>query len=314
MANKLNKNDRELLVFLAEYRLLTVSQIAALCAVGKPAARNRVGKLTNAELAKERTPAVASGRGRPERWVSLTERGIDWLRTDGVLERSVPSNEVAADGIRCAEHLLAINWFRIHLVHLERIVPRLSVTFLSSTSPFLERGPDGQPLVSDRAPAADAGGEPVPFTPDGVFTLRNQESGKTLLFFLEVDMGTETLASARRGAKDILTKVISYQQYFRSGGYKRYQDLWDCELNGFRLLFLAHSPARLAALCRLVQETPPSDFVWLTDRDRMFTDGVSADIWARGGKLGAPLESIAGQTMSRVAPLFGRQRQEPAVH
>ncbi len=32
MANKLNKNDRELLIFLAEYRLLTVSQIAALCA------------------------------------------------------------------------------------------------------------------------------------------------------------------------------------------------------------------------------------------------------------------------------------------
>ena len=48
MTNKLNTNGRELLVSLAEYRLLTVSQIAALCAVGKPAARNRVGKLTNA--------------------------------------------------------------------------------------------------------------------------------------------------------------------------------------------------------------------------------------------------------------------------
>ena len=54
MANKLNKNDRELLIFLAEYRLLTVSQIAALCIVGKPAARNRVGKVT-------RDVAVPSG-------------------------------------------------------------------------------------------------------------------------------------------------------------------------------------------------------------------------------------------------------------
>ena len=314
MVRKLNKNDRELVTFLAEYRMLAVSQIAALCNVGKPAARNRVGKLTNAELAKERTPAFTNGPGRPERWVSLAERGIDWLRTDGALGRSVPSNHVAADGIRCVEHLLAINWFRLHLVHLERTFPRLSVTFLSSTSPFLERGSDGQPLVSDRAPAADAGGEPVPFTPDGVFTLRDQESGKTLLFFLEVDMGTETLASARRGAKDILTKVISYQQYFRSGGYKRYQDLWDCELKGFRLLFLAHSAARLAALSRLVQETSPSDFIWLTDRDRMFADGVSADIWARGGKLDAPPDSIVGQTMSCVTPLPARHRQEPAEH
>ena len=317
MADKLNKNNRELLASLAEYRLLTVSQIAALCSVGKPAARNRVGKLTKAGLATERTPVIASGRGRPERWVSLTERGIDSLRADGILARSVPSNEVAADGIRCAEHLLAINWFRIHLVHLERSLPRLSVTFLSSESPFLERHPDGHALVSDRAPAAAANGESVPFTPDGVFTLRVQESGKTLLFFLEVDMGTETLASGRRGAKDIRNKVINYQQYFRGDGYKRYQDLWDCTLNGFRLLFLANTPARLAALCRLVHESPPSDFVWLTDQDRMFAKGASADIWARGGKLDAPPESIIGKTMSHVAPLSGGQGEgaaEPESH
>jgi len=312
MSSTLNKNDRQLLSHLAEYRLLSMSQVAALCDVGKPAARHRVAKLTGAGLVKDRTPAFAEGRGRPERWVSLTEPGIELLRKVGVLDRKVPAEEVRADGIRCVEHLLAINWFHIHLVHLERTFPRLSVTFLSSTSPFLERGPDGHPLVSDRAPAVDVGDDPVPFTPDAVFALKDQESGKTILFFLEVDMGSETLASARRGTKDILTKIISYQQYFRSGGYKRYQDLWDCELNGFRLLFLAHSPTRLAALCRLVQETPPSDFVWLTDRDRMFSEGVSADIWARAGKVDAPLKSIVGRALSRVTPLSGRQRQKPA--
>ena len=317
MPTKLNKNDRELLASLAEYRLLTVSQIAALCAVGKPAARKRVGKLTNAALAMERTPAVPSGRGRPERWVSLTERGIDLLRADGILGRSVPSNEAAADGIRCAEHLLAINWFRIHLVHLERSLPRLSVTFLSSESPFLERGPDGRHFVADRVPPVESGGNPVPFIPDGVFTLRDRKNGKALLFFLEVDRASETLASGLRGAKDIRNKVINYQQYFRGDGYKRYQDLWDCTLNGFRLLFLANTPARLAALCRLVHESPPSDFVWLTDQDRMFAKGASADIWARGGKLDAPPESIIGKTMSHVAPLSGGQGEgaaEPESH
>ena len=246
MTDKLNKNDRELLNSLAEYRLLTVSQVAALCAVGKPAARKRVGKLTNAALAKEWTPVVAGGRGRPERWVSLTEQGIDRLRTDGMLGHSVPRDDVAADGIRCAEHLLAINWFRIHLVHLERTFPRLRVTFLSSESPLLERGPDGSHFVADRVPTAETDGNPVSFIPDGVFNLRDQESGKTLLFFFEMDMGTEALASGRRGAKDIRNKVINYQQYSRSGGYKRYQNLWDCTLNGFRLLFLANTPPRLA--------------------------------------------------------------------
>ena len=116
MPTKLNKNDRELLVALAEYRLLTVSQVAALCDVGKAATRNRVGKLTNAGLTTQRTPGMAQGRGRPERWVSLADRGIDLLKADGTLGKSVDKAEVVADGIRCAEHLLAVNWFRIHLV------------------------------------------------------------------------------------------------------------------------------------------------------------------------------------------------------
>ncbi|MBN2562230.1 MAG: replication-relaxation family protein [Phycisphaerae bacterium] len=312
MPTKLNKNDRELLVALAEYRLLTVSQIAALCGIGKAAARNRVGKLTHASLTVQRTPGMAQGRGRPERWVSLADRGIDLLQADGTLGRNVPRDQVAADGIRCTEHLLAINWFRIHLVHLERVVPRLKATFLSSTSPFLERGHDGQPLVSDTAPATDADGEPLRFTPDGVFSLGDQETGKMLLFFLEVDQGTETLASGRRGAKDIRQKVINYQRYFRHAGYKRYQDLWGGTLNGFRLLFLTHTPARLAAICRLIRETPPSDFVWLTDQGRMFAQGVAAGIWARGGKLDAPLQSIVGPTMSLVAPLSSDQREDPS--
>ncbi len=67
-----------------------------------------------------------------------------------------------------------------------------------------------------------------------------------------------------------------------------YQDLWDCELNGFRLLFLENTSARLTALCRLIQEMRPSDFDGLTDRDRMFAEGVSADICACGGKLDTP--------------------------
>jgi hypothetical protein len=234
------------------------------------------------------------------------------LRADGTLGQTVPKDEVAADGIRCAEHLRSVNWFRIHLVHLERIVPHLKATFLSSMSPFVKRGPGGQPVVRDTDPGAVVGNEPVLFQPDGVFNLSDKESGKTLLFFLEVDMGTETLTSGRRGVQDIRHKIINYHQYFRRAGYKRYQDIWDCTLNGFRLLFLAHAPARLVALCRLVRETPPSDFAWLTDQDRLFAQGVSADIWARGGKLDAAQESILGRTMSHVAPLPGDRREDPS--
>ena len=84
--------------------------------------------------------------------------------------------------------------------------------------------------------------------------------------------------------------------------YKKYEQVWNCPLNGFRLLFLTISHSRLAALCGLVQEMPPSDFIWLTEQSRMFADGASAAIWARGGKLETPHESILGSLCFR-API-----------
>ena len=309
MVAKLNKNDRALLAELAKYRLLTVSQIAGLCTIGKPAARKRVGKLVAAGLATERTPALARRRGRPERWVSLTVRGIDWLKEQGVLGRVVPHDEITADNIRCAEHLLAVNWFWIHLVHVTRTTPPLSADFASATFPHLN---NEEPIpVTDRVPAGDPESEDIEFTPDGVFTLRNEKTRKTLLFFLEVDLGTEILASNRPTARDIRTKISCYQQYFRLQGYKRYETVWGCELHGFRLLFLTHTPARLAALCGLVEAMSPSDFIWLTDQNRLFDGGLSADVWARGGKREGP-GSIVGRTLSHVAPLVDNRPQGPA--
>jgi hypothetical protein len=294
MTVELNRKDRELLEWLAEYRMLTTSQIAVLCAIGAPAARKRVKKLRQAGLALPLTRLLTGSAGRPEELTSLTSRGVAGLRVQGRDNRSVPTKHVTSEAINCVEHQNLINWFRIHLVQMERALPDLTVQFLASTSLLLERGSDNQPYVSEALGGAD-GEQRVAFAPDGVFSIRHKPSDKTLLFFLEVDRGTETLASTRNPGS-VQQKIINYQQYFRSGGYKRYQDLWNCEFNGFRLLFLAHSPGRLAALCRLVQETPPSDFVWLTDRDRMFAEGMSADIWARGGKLDAPLESIVGRS------------------
>mgnify|MGYP001118890280 CR=1 FL=1 len=142
----------------------------------------------------------------------------------------------------------------------------------------------------------------VQFTPDAVFATCDSVEPKTCLSFLEVDRGTETMASPKRAMTDIRQKIISYQFYFRSARYKRYEGIFDCSLRGFRLLFLTHSLGRLTALCQLVQGTPPSDFVWLTECSRLFPDGVSARIWARGGDLQGPAQSILGSLCCR-APL-----------
>jgi hypothetical protein len=143
----------------------------------------------------------------------------------------------------------------------------------------------------------------VKFTPDAVFATTNSTENKTLLFFLEVDCGTETLSSPQRDMKDIRQKILNYQWYFQSLKYKRYEAIFEtAHLGGFRVLFLTKAAGRLAALCKLTQEMQPSRFIWLTEQERMFNDGVSANIWARGGNLHATQQSILGRLCCK-APL-----------
>ena len=108
--------------------------------------------------------------------------------------------------------------------------------------------------------------------------------------------------SPRRTPKDIRQKILSYGVCFDTQAYKKYESLWNCRLNGFRLLFLTDSVGRLSTLCSLVQAMPPSDYIWLTVAEHMFKDGISAEIWARGGRLDVSPQSLLGRLRCR-APL-----------
>jgi hypothetical protein len=78
--------------------------------------------------------------------------------------------------------------------------------------------------------------------------------GKTLLFPLEVDCGTETLSSPQRDMTDIRQKILNYQWYFQNLKYKRYEAIFETShLRGFHLLFLTKTAGRLAALSKLTQ-------------------------------------------------------------
>ena len=307
MAFVLNKNDEELLANLAEYRVLTVNQLAALHGRPPQGLRRRLRTLEREQLVRTGASGFGHSRGRPENLISVAERGVAVLRDKSVLPREVPTERVVADATHGQDHQLLVNWLRVHLAQMVRTIPRLGMRFLSPTSPFLPLSSDGSPAVSEHVSVDGARREPIRFTPDGVFSISERESQKTLLFFLEVDMGTETLASTARHPRDVRQKIVNYRAYFRSGGYKRYQTHWKCELNGFRLLFLTTSAGRLANLCRLVQEMPPSGFVWLTNERRMFEYGVSAEIWARGGRDRDHLQSILGPEMAQPAPLAAQK-------
>ena len=118
------------------------------------------------------------------------------------------------------------------------MVPGLWVQFLSAKSPLLPRGSDGRPLVHERIDSDDGSHNCRDFVPDGVLAVTHTELGRTLLFFLEADRGTEPCNSARGDRSSVRQKITNYQEYFAIQQYKRYEKIMKCELRGFRLLIL----------------------------------------------------------------------------
>lgn len=302
MRFRLKEKDCKVLECIAEYRLLTVSEIAAVLDKNRQVIRKRLHELEKGGLLKVASPRYGRGRGRPERAVGLTEQGVDVLKDKGLLSRDVECEKALADGLFGVDHQLLLNWFRIQLIQVEKVLPRMSIRVFAHSSPFLPKDQKGHILIADYSPVPGTGTKGVKFTPDAVLSMSDSVGGKTCLFFLEVDRGTEIMGSPKRAMTDIRQKIINYQWYFQSLAYKRYEEVLKCQLNGFRLLFLTSSPGRLVALCKLTQRIQPSGFVWLTECSRVLRDGVSAKIWARGGDLHASQGSILGSLCCR-APL-----------
>ena len=302
MTFRLTPDDCDMFADVAEYRLLTLSQIAILHGRNIRSLRRRFRSFEEDGLVRSAPQRLGSDRGRPEGVISLTEGGVDLLKSRGRLAADIPSDHATADRISCVDHQLLVNMFRIQLTRFPRIVPGLRLQFFSPLSPTLQRSEDDRPWVYEAFRGDRDEGEWIRFTPDGVFTLTFEKLGKTLLFFLEADRGTETLASPTGGGTDIRGKLLNYQTYFHRKKYKRYEQTCGAALRGFRLLFLTNTRSRIAAMCRLVREAPPSDFIWLTDQTRLASDGAWAAIWARGGHLDRAPESILGSQLPVPAP------------
>lgn len=292
---EITKRDWELMNYLDRFRVLTVKQIAALSQRSHQVVRRRLRILINHDLVSVRHRAYGNKRGKPEHILSLSMKGFKAHTGSARLKSRWEAQSVDSYFV---EHELLVNWSLIHLIQVERTIPQLSVHYLTRHFSTVDIGTPSETIFQIKLPKENGD---LGFVPDSVFIISDSESKKSLLFFLEVDMGTETIASPKRGPKDIRQKILNYQYLFRSGRYKRYARYFNCRLNGFRLLFITYSTARLRALSRLVVSMPPSDFIWLTNRNRMFLSGLASNIWARGAQLEKQLQSILGKKVSKKA-------------
>jgi len=300
MSTRITQGDLVLLTDLADYRMLSLSQVAHLHFGGKRAARRRMQQLLEEGFVELLPGAPADGGGRPENVFGLAKAGFQLLRSKSALDHRLEFEQAGGRNLNLQMgHQLLLGWCRIHLVHLCRILAQLEVKLLACNSPLALNPETGAPIA--RAEVLMREGEPpVHFTPDAVFTITDIAQPKSVLFFLEVDMGTEPLSSDDGG--DIWEKIGRYKQYFRTKGYKRHEKAWDVTLNGFRLLFVTHSLTRLGPLCSAIKGMSPSDFVWATSADRIFENGISAHIWVSGGRTDKAPESIL-DGLAQPAPL-----------
>ena len=297
------QNDLEILKTLAGYRILTQSQLTVLHFSGKQVASRRLAQMVDQGFVETIQRAKGRGRGRPENLFGITSAGAQLLRDAAILRHSVPDDRVTGEKLLpMKDHQLLVNWFKIHLTQIAYVIPHHTVHFLAPTSPFLAE--TSHLCITDEVPVSVTDSKTVKFTPDGAFVISDGKQNKAVLFFLEVDMGTETLASPQGDGKDIRQKVINYQACFRSATYKRFERVWNIHLNGFRLLFLAHDPIRMREICQLVQSMKPSEFIWVSDQDRMFKEGLAGAIWSRGGRYETPPQSILSSQMCRPSPVL----------
>lgn len=308
MAGKITNGDIAILSYVAEYKFLTVKQLSALTQRSFQVVRRRLRFLMENKLIAAGKQLFGNGPGPRESVLDLTGKGLELLEGEGILSRHAKYITDRTSGSMFIEHDLLVNWFFIHLLQIERVNPQFKVRHVTVSSHCISEGDPERPFLMERTAVDNLDNGSFIMIPDGVFVISNRESGKTVLFFLETDMGTESLVKSDRSPGDIHHKITGYQELYRSNRYKRYEKVFNAKLNGFRLLFLTTNIGRLKSVGDLVQTMKPSDFIWVADQRQMFSHGISARIWSRGGRYDKPSESILGRELAFETPVVGNIR------
>ena len=294
MAAELSKTDFEIILNLAEYRLLTIRQLAVLYPHSSRLLRNKLKQFTQCDLVRMDSVPSVGKQGRPSDIYSVGEAGHKLLRSKKKLAADIDFDRVNVISSHSRAHMMAINDFRIQLVLTEKIVPSLNIHFLSPNSPFIARINDKQTVVNERISVNATDRKPIRYTPDGVFTMHCSRLKKTLLFFLEMDRATESMGSETGYKNNIRQKVLNYQLTYKLQRYKRYESVFNSRLRGFRLLLVTSQTGHLAKLSKVLTESPPSEFVHTTDFQRFSAEGLWSAIWHKGGRLDLRPVSILG--------------------
>jgi len=286
------QKDFDLLKLLLDYGIISVAQLAYLYFPSRQMARRKIRELAKTKLIQISMRGYGVTVGRPENLISLTDSAVKLLEDHEVIISGSLKDRINTIEPFQIEHQLLLNWVRINIQKVRERIPEINIRFLS---PVFDR----RSYVFKKEGANLENG----LIPDGIFSISHKEQGKALLFFIEIDMCTETLSSKNPIATDIHKKITGYQRIFSNRSYKQLNGSLNCNFNGFRVLFIANTETRLRQLCKLVKSMKSTGFVWLTDKNLVFKKGVSDKIWIKGGEIEKERYSILGSTLATKTPI-----------
>ncbi|SYZ73724.1 hypothetical protein TRIP_C50005 [Candidatus Zixiibacteriota bacterium] len=270
---KFTVRDSALLVDLYKHRFLTISQLQRLHFPSMQTAYRRLRLLKEVGLAASFMVANIS-----ESIFTVDRKGLEAvaaaLGTEVSDLRLTDIKSKPRDHF-FMRHFLAINDFRIIL---KQACNREKVRLLGFIPDYQGERTERRGIakyIRDVVCDITTERDQVSHTPDGVFAL--EKEGRTALFFLEIDRGTEIVSDNTKG---VLKSLRFYTNYLIEGGYQRYaKDFRIGTLKGFRALYLTTSKTRLINIRKaafgLQVPQKAKHFIWLA----LFQDITSGNLF-----------------------------------
>ncbi len=279
MTLRLTDRDRSILRDVWLFRYATTEQLARLHFSNLKVAQRRLRKLADGGLLDRFSPRESSKAGFHPWWYRLGRPGARALSVDVGLpvdhllppKRSPQSNQFL-------DHHREVNDFR---VWLRRAVSATEGRFRCR---FVPEYSEVEDVVNPVAVRTNSG---KTVNPDGAFCLERVD-GRSALFLLEVDRGTEPLEG--RHPNSIIRKLGGYRSMFDEEADGHYADMFGKPFRGFRVLFVVPDSKRGEAIRKCSTRAELEPLVWT----------CRSELLASGAELVEPVWSVGAETEQRL--------------
>lgn len=233
------------LLAMHRYRFLGIAQFAKASGLKPASAGDALRDLERKKILGWFGNVGIRGYGKTPKLYYLTRRGFEVLIEVSGMADELGQYKIPHTGTRWSPvmyHRLATVDLMLAMEHAVRSRAHFKVA-----ETFIEyrRVKRGQKVVSETSDyVVDEERPDNRITPDASFILEQTQKGKRALFFLETDMGSETIEAGGDDAYSIIKKLRQYERYLVGGRFAQtYAPFGD-----FRfavVLFVTCSPVRI---------------------------------------------------------------------